>query len=175
VFRKLPVIVTALALVAAAAGCGGGESSSTLSKDEYQAKVVAAGQDLAKQFETISKEADTLSGSGVNSLDDASKLFEDLGDVVSRGEDELRAFADDLSSLSPPADAKDANEALAEGFGQLADAFGELGAALKDGSISDITQLAAKMQAIGTSDAGKTIQGAIDELEKAGYKFDAIG
>jgi hypothetical protein len=175
VFRKLPVIITALAFVVAAAGCGGGGSSSTLSKDEYQTKVVAAGQDLAKQFENISKEADRLSGTGVNSLGDASKLFKDLGVVVSRGEDELRSFADDLSSLSPPDDAKNANEALAKGFGQLADDFGELGAALKDGSISDVTQLAAKMQAIGTSEAGTSIQGAIDELEKAGYTFDAIG
>jgi hypothetical protein len=175
VVRKLAMIVTAVAFAVATAGCGGGGSSSTLSKDEYQAKVVAAGQDLAAQFENISKEANALSDSGVSSLDDASKLFEDLGAVVSRGEEELRAFSDDLASLTPPDDAKAANETLAEGFDQLADDFGELGAALEDGSIADITQLAEKLQAIGTSEAGKSIQSAIIELEKAGYEFGAIG
>jgi hypothetical protein len=175
VIRKLALLVTAVAFGGAVAGCGGGGSSAALSKDDYQAKVVAAGTDLAQQFENISKEADALSNGGVTSLADATKLFKDLGVVVARGETELRSFADDLGSLTPPDDAKDANDALVKGFGQLADDFGELGAALEDGSISDITELAGKMEAIGSSDAGKTIQGAITELEKAGYNFDAIG
>jgi hypothetical protein len=175
VVRKLALLVTTIAFVGAAAGCGGGGSSSALSKDEYQAKVVAAGTDLAQQFENIAKEAEALSQSGASSLADAAKLFKDLGLVVTKGEAKLRAFADDLGSLTPPDEAKDANDALVQGFGQLADDFGELGAALEDGSISDITQLAGKMEAIGSSDAGKTIQGAINELEKAGYDFGPAG
>ncbi len=171
---NLATLAVASALVVAAAGCGGG-SSSSLSKEEYQAKIVEAGSNLTASFESISKEAATLSAGGVDSLDDASKLFEDLGAVVSTGEDDLRSFADELGSLSPPDDAKAANDALAEGFGLLADDFGALGDALGDGSISDITQLAEKMQAIGSSEAGKAIQAAIEELEKAGYNFDAAG
>ena len=169
--RRLALLVTVAALVGATAGCGSGGSSSALSKDEYQVKVVAAGTDLAQQFGNISKEADTLSNHGVKSSGDATKLFKDLGLVVAKGEAELRAFADDLGSLTPPDDAKDANDELVRGFGQLADDFGELGAALEDGSISDITQLGGRMEAIGTSDAGRTIQGAITELEEAGYDF----
>ena len=173
--RTLSWLVAALALAAVVAGCGGGESGSTLSKEEYQEKVVAAGENLASQFESISKEASALSSGEVDSLDDASELFDDLGAVVARGETELRTFADDLAALSPPDDAQDANAALASAFGLLADDFGTLGAALEDGSISDITQLAEKLQAIGTSEAGTAIQSVITELEKAGYDFEAAG
>ena len=173
--RTLSSLVAVLAFVAVVAGCGGSDSSSTLSKEEYEAKVVAAGTNLASQFESISKEASALSSGEPKSLDDASQLFADLGEVVSKGETELRTFADDLAALSPPEDARDANTALARAFGLLADDFGTLGAALDDGSISDITQLAAKLQAIGTSEAGTAIQSAIEELEKAGYNFEAAG
>jgi hypothetical protein len=168
-------LVAALALVVFGAGCGGGSSSSTLSKEEYQAKVVAAGTNLASQFENISKEANALSSGEVGSLDDAAQLFVELGGVVSKGETELRTFADELAALTPPDDARDANAALASAFGLLADDFGRLGAALEDGSIGDITQLAAKLQAIGSSEAGNAIQTAIGELEKAGYDFEAVG
>ena len=172
--RTLSSLVAALALVAVVAGCGGSDSGSTLSKEEYEAKVVAAGKNLASQFESISKEASALSAGKPDSLDDASQLFGDLGEVVSRGEQELRTFADDLAALSPPDDARDANAALANGFALLADDFGTLGAALDDGSISDITQLAEKLQAISTSEAGTAIESAIEELEQAGYNFEAV-
>jgi hypothetical protein len=173
--HTLSSLVVVVALVVVTAGCGGGESQSTLSRNEYEAKVVAAGKSLASQFESISNEAAALSSGELDSLDDADQLFEDLGAVVSKGETELRIFADDLAALAPPDDASDANAALASAFGSLADDFGTLGAALEDGSISDITQLAAKLQAIGSSEAGTAIQSAIEELEKAGYDFDVAG
>lgn len=168
------IAAVALGLVAAA-GCGGGDGGSALSKEEYQAEVVAAGQQVAAQFEEIATQAQSLSAADIGSLDDASAVFQDLADVVATGEDELRSFADKLAGLEPPEDARAANDKLVEGFGQLADDFGALGAALEGGEISQITQLGQQLESVVSSEAGKTIEAAIKELEDAGYSFDTEG
>lgn len=168
--------IAAVALgIAAAAGCGGDRGGSALSKEEYQAEVVAAGEQIASQFEEIATEAQSLSTADIGSLDDASELFGDLAAVVATGEDELRGFADKLAALEPPDDAPAANDKLVDGFTQLADDFGALGTALEDGEISEITQLGEQLESITSSEAGETIQSAIDELEASGYTFDVEG
>lgn len=153
-------------------GCGGDDGASTLSRDAYQAEVVAAGRQVTAQFEQIATEAQALSATEIESLDDASEVFQDLADVVAGGENELRGFADKLAALEPPDDARAANDALVEGFTQLADDFGALGTALEDGEISQITQLGEQLDAVVSSEAGRTIGSAIKELEDAGYTLD---
>lgn len=166
------ITVVALGLVAGA-GCGGDDGADALTRDAYQAEVIAAGEQVAAQFEEIAIEARSLSTSEISSLDDSSAVFQDLADVVAGGEGELRSFAERLDGLEPPDDARTANDELVEGFTQLADDFAELGAALEEGEISQVTELAGQLEAIASSEAGATIQSAIDELEATGYSFDA--
>ena len=170
---KLVGIVVLVLISALLAGCGGG-GSDTLTKDEYQAQVTAAAKELAASFSEIGKEANSLTGD-VSSLNDAKELFAKLSDVVAKGEDNLRSFADELNALSPPEDAKEANAKLADGLDKLADDFGSLATALDDGSISDIAALGTKLQNITTSEGGKLVQEAVKLLEKAGYNFDNLG
>jgi hypothetical protein len=172
--KWIGIAAVALGLVAAA-GCGGGDGGSALSKDEYQAEVVAAGEQVAAQFERIATEAQSISGAGIGSLDDASQAFTDLAAVVTTGEEELRGFAAKLDSLTPPDDAASANDKLVDGFTQLADDFGSLATALEGGEISEVLQLGKELEAITDSEAGTTIQSAIDELEQAGYEFETAG
>ncbi|MFN8222579.1 MAG: hypothetical protein U0R50_04935 [Gaiellales bacterium] len=168
--RKLMIGAAVVAIAATVSGCGGG-SGGQLSKDEYEAKVTSAGKELAASFESISTEAQSISGD-ITSLDDAKDAFAKLGDVVGTGETNLRDFADELESLSPPDDAKEGNQKLVDGFRKMADSFGGLRSALEDGSLKDMAALAGELQNVTSSEGGKLVQEGIDALEELGYTFD---
>ena len=166
--RRLVGILVLIAGTALLAGCGGGGGGGeTLTKDEYQEKVTAAGKELAASFEEIGKEAQAMS-KDVSSLDDAKQLFSNLSDVVAKGEENLRTAADELDSISPPDDAQEANDKLVAGLEKMADDFGNLASALDGGSIADIATLGAKLQNITSSEAGKLIQEAIG-IKETGF------
>lgn len=172
--RKLVLGLPAVLAAALLVGCGGGGGDEQLTKAEYEEQVTSAARELATSFEKIGNEAESMTRD-VSSLSDAKALFGDLAGVVAKAEDNLRAVADELDTLSPPDDAKEANDKLVAGLDAMADDFGKFASTLEDGSIVDIAAVGKQLQDIASSEGGKLIQEAIGILEKAGYSVSDLG
>jgi hypothetical protein len=143
------------ALVAVAIGtaaCGG---SSPLSHDEYQQKLTAIGNQ-ANQASVV------VLGAIFDSKGDLSKLapqFDQAGDAIG-------GYADQLDSLTPPADAADANSKLVSGFHAAETAFHQMGDTARAG---DQDKLRTEADALSKGESAKELEAAGTELRKAGY------
>lgn len=169
---RIVLALAATAFVFVLAGCGGGGDGGALSKDDYSTKVGEIGDTLQTAFEDIATEADSISSEDVGSLSEAGDLLDRLAVVVADGATALQDAADELESLTPPDDAVEANEQLAAGLDALARQFTDLQDALEGGSFGEITELAKGIQEIATSDAGKQVSAAIDDLKAKGYEVE---
>lgn len=167
--KKVALALAAAALLAA--GCGSGGSGETLSKEEYQASVVEVGMVLESSFDEIAEETTSVEGD-IGSLDEAGAAFEQLATSIEEGADALEQAADDLDELDPPEEAESANSALADGLRALAADLRELATALEGGDFSEILELGRELQEIATSEAGKQIEGAIEELRSLGFEVE---
>jgi predicted nuclease with TOPRIM domain len=168
--RRILVALGAAAVLAAA-GCGGSGGGESLSKEEFQAAVVDVGMVLEAAFDEIAEET-TAVGEDIGSLDEAGAAFEALAVSIEEGSAALEQAADDLDELEPPDEAKDANDELASGLRALAADLDELAAALEGGDFTQILELGRELQEIATSDAGKQIEGAIEELKSLGFDVE---
>jgi uncharacterized phage infection (PIP) family protein YhgE len=165
--RRAALVIGAAALLALA-GCGGGGGGESLSEEDYGTAVQETGNVLEEAFAEIAEEAQAVSGD-VGSLDEAGEALEALAATVAKGADALETAANDLETLEPPDEAADANQQLVDGLRALAADFDELEAALEGGDFSEIIALGEELQQIASSDAGKQIESAIEELESQGY------
>ena len=165
--RSMFVVAMLVAVALGTAACGGGGDSSggggggggggQLSHDEYQQKITQ----IAADFQA--KEKDSLGSlQHISSPDDLAKV----GDQLRKGADDIDGVADQLAGLSPPDDAKDANQKFVDGFHGTADALRQLADA------ADAKDFA-KLQSIGTSfqksQFAKELNQAEQELKQAGY------
>jgi hypothetical protein len=111
------------------AACGGG-GGGALSKQEYQDRLDTTRTELSASFAALGTQLEgALGGSG--SLNDAASQVESI-------QENLRAQADELESLTPPGAATDANDALASGMHELADDLGAFKSALESGDLGEI-------------------------------------
>ena len=155
-----------------AAGCGGGDDGGALSREQYEATIVEIGNTLEQAFADVATEAQSISGGDIGSLDEAGEAFDSLAATVAKGAQALTDAAGELEALEPPEDAASTNDDLASGLRALADDLGELEAALEGGDFTQIVQLGNQLQEIATSDAGRRIETAIDELKSLGYDVE---
>jgi len=139
------------ALVLALAGCG--SSSKIVTKAEYQAQLAKSGQEV------------TLAGQQVGK----SLTVSDFNAAVAGLQTALRDAEKKLNGLEPPANARAANERLAQAFGDLADA-------LESAKATDTMVKARQaLGGVGNSAAIKEGQAAIRELRRLGYAVDSAG
>ena len=114
--RKVAFLVLAATVTLALAGCGGGgsKSSKPLTKAEYQAKITQIAKDVS---------------AGVGSTASSSTISDaDVKKLVKA----LRQFADQLETVTPPAEVKDLHVQLVAVMRQLADEFPGIADKLKN-------------------------------------------
>ena len=159
--RRVSLLCALLpALLLAACGGSGGGGGDALSKEDYQGRLDTTRTELSAAFDELATQLEAaLKGSG--SLDDAANKVESI-------QEKLRAQADELDGVTPPADAAEANDKLAGGMQELADDLDAFKSALESG---DLGKIQAEANKIETFDSGKKLQQAGDDLEAAGYKF----
>jgi predicted nuclease with TOPRIM domain len=151
--KALPLV--AAAVVALAAGCGGG-GSERLSKSEYEQKIKAEGSQLKTAFSAVD-------------LTNPANMRE-LTTKITSLQQELEQSADDIEALKPPEDAEAANAKLADTLHKAAVKFGELKRAAEALDQQRIQQL--------TQEVGTVLQkgrAATDELKAKGYDIGALG
>ena len=120
-------------------------------------------------------EVGTIDADGIGTTADVDALFGRLADAVQGGVESLNRAADDLAAIEPPADADAANGRLVDGLRLLAEDFATFEQAIRDGEFSQIQELGQAFENISTSEAGRTIQSAIDELASLGYDVAGDG
>ena len=125
-----------------AAGCGGGEAATQLTKEEYAARL-----------DTICTETNEAG----RSLDLSS-----IGKLAASG-DEAKALLDKMvdriNSLEPPDEVQDAAASFVDGLEQEAKDFGELTEAAKDGDAARVQQIQGELssEAAATSEDARFI------------------
>jgi uncharacterized phage infection (PIP) family protein YhgE len=167
--KRLSLLVLAIALLAGASACGGGDE---LSKDDYTAELEGSQSALVESLGTLAASAQATPD--VSSVADLEEFFGQLADQVEASVTALEEAADELDDVEPPGDAAEAHDKLVEGIGLLADDFGELADVIDSGDFDEIQDVAATFQQIETSEAGRLIQEAIDELQEKGYELGGL-
>ncbi len=150
--RYFGMVATLVAVAIGTAACGG---SSALSHDEYQQKLTT----ISNQ---ANQEASVVVGALFGSKGDLSKLapqFDQAGDAIG-------GYADQLDSLTPPADAADANSKLVQGFHAAETAFHQMADTARAG---DQQQLRTEADGLSKGEFAKELEAAGQELKKAGY------
>lgn len=158
--RKLGLAGLALALGLFVAACGGGSGGGggdRLSKADYLIKVQAVGDEMNK----------TLSGLGSTSSDPKAAA-EQFGKLKVA----LKAAADKLAALKPPAEVDSAHKQFTEGVSLLADEIGKAGEGLAGGDLKAALEF---VSTLATSEAMTKIQAAVEEFKKAGYDVSKSG
>lgn len=172
---RIWVALAALAAGAALlAGCGG-DGGDTLSQEEFEAEVGAIGDTLAATFQRIAGEASALSAEQPASEEELRDVSSRLAVVVGDGADELNGAADQLDSLSPPEDAREATGQLVEGLRGLAADVEALELALAEGDFASVLELVGRLQELGGSESLGQIETAVAELRELGYEIQGTG
>jgi uncharacterized phage infection (PIP) family protein YhgE len=167
--KRLSLLVLAIALLAGVSACGGGDE---LSKDDYTAELEGSQSALVESLGTLAASAQATPD--VSSVADLEEFFGQLADQVEASVTALEEAADELDDVEPPGDAAEAHDKLVEGIRLLADDFGELADVINSGDFDEIQDVAATFQQIETSEAGRLIQEAIDELQEKGYELGGL-
>jgi hypothetical protein len=155
--RAFLALVLAFTLAGGLVACGGGGSSDTLSKSDYEAKVKGIGNDLKTSF-------DALQGN--------TKDIGELETKVAAAQGKLQSASNQLKSLKPPKDVAADNTKLATALSALAGVFNNMKQALASKDVSKIQQLAQQIQ---TSPAVQNAKSATDDLKKKGYDIGVLG
>jgi hypothetical protein len=148
---KLAFLLAALALVA---GCGGG--SSRLTKAEFEQHIQTDGQALQKAVAKLG----------------AAKSLTELATQVGAAETAVKAAADDLESVKPPADAETPTKTIVKALRSIDAQLKQLEQAAKDKDLIGVQKIAKTIQS--SSDI-KAAQKASNELKQKGYKIGVIG
>ena len=135
------------ALLLALAGCG--SSPKTVTKAQYQARLAKSGQAITDAGQQLGKSITIPAFNGA--VTDLQKALRD-------GEKTLKG-------LQPPANARAANERLAQAFGALADALEPV----KEARRVSIVKARQALGQLGKSAAIKDGRAAISELNRLGY------
>jgi uncharacterized phage infection (PIP) family protein YhgE len=167
--KRLSLLVLAIALLAGVSACGGGDE---LSKDDYRAELEGSQSALVESLGTLAASAQATPD--VSSVADLEEFFGQLADQVEASVTALEEAADELDDVEPPGDAAEAHDKLVEGIRLLADDFGELADVINSGDFDEIQDVAATFQQIESSEAGRLIQEAIDELQEKGYELGGL-
>jgi hypothetical protein len=148
---KLAFLLAALALVA---GCGGG--SSRVTKAEFEQHIQSDGKALQKVIANLG----------------AAKSLTELATQVGGAEKAVKAAADDLESLKPPADAEEPTKTIVKALRSIDVQLKQLEQAAKDNDLIAVQKTA---QAIQSSPDIAAAQKAANELKKKGYKIGVLG
>jgi hypothetical protein len=151
--RSIAMFGALVALAIGTAACSGG--SKPLTHDEYQQRLTTIGNQA-------NQEAAVVVGALFGSKGDLSKLapgFDNAGDAIG-------GYADQLDSLTPPADAADANSKLVQGFNAAETAFHQMADTARAG---DQQKLQTEADGLSKGEFAKELQAAGTELKKAGY------
>jgi hypothetical protein len=139
------------ALLVALAGCG--SSPKTATKAQYQAELEKTGQAI------------TVAGQQLGTVITIASFNGAVSDLQTA----LRDGEKNLKGLQPPANARAANERLAEAFGDLADALEPV----KEARRVSILKAREALGTLGESAAIKNGRAAIQKLNQLGYAVDA--
>jgi hypothetical protein len=148
---KLAFLLAALALVA---GCGGG--SSRLTKAEFEQHIQKDGTALQTAVAKLG----------------AAKSLAELATQVGVAETAVKAAADDLDSVKPPADAETPTKTIVKALRSIDAQLKLLEQAAKD---KDLLAVQKTAQTIQKSPEIAAAQVAAKELQKKGYKIGVIG
>ncbi len=150
--RALALVTVSIAVVALT-GCGGSSSSKPLAKADYVSQMEKLGTDLSTSINKIGK-----AGSSTAKIEAA----------LGTAQVELRAAADKMAAMNPPADIKDQQAKLVTGVRELADGLDTIKTKIKKGDISAILS-------ITTLPGIKDISDSSAAIIKAGYKIGGTG
>jgi hypothetical protein len=168
--RRLLALLAIFVGVLAAAGCGGGGGGGDrLSKEEYAQRVASTGDTIESSFAKLGNEASSLSAGDASSLDE---LLDKLAKVVRESAASLRSSAEDLEGINPPEDAEQAHDKLVQGLSLLAEDIDELADAVEGGQLQEIQELGTRLENITTSEAGRLLEEATEELKEKGYSIE---
>jgi hypothetical protein len=140
-----------VALLAVVAGCG--SSPKTVTKAQYQAQLAKSGQAVTLAGQQVGK---------VITIAEYNGAISDLQKALRDGEKNLKG-------LRPPANARAANQQLAQAFGDLADAL----ETVKEARRVSIVKAQDALGKLGDSAAIKNGRAAIIQLNNLGYSVDA--
>lgn len=135
------ILVAPMALVA----CGGGDGGGTGSDEDYVRDVCGA---MAKFDEGL----DDLLGSSPSSLDEIEELTKDMGSL-------FKDMANDLDDANPPADAKEANDALVSFLKEAAET-------LESGDIEAIDSLGEEPEFSLPEDVEARLSAVAEDIEE---------
>jgi len=144
-----------LAALAFVAGCGSA-GEQRLTKAQFEEHAQADGKALQKVITDIGK---------------ASSLSE-LATQVGAARQAVKAAADDLDSLEPPADAEKPTDTIVQALRGIDSQLQELEKAAKD---KDLLAVQKTATAIQSSPDLKAARQAANELKQKGYKIGILG
>jgi hypothetical protein len=153
---KLALLVAALAFVAGCGG-GGGGGDERLTKAEFEQRIQADGKAVQKAVSAISAGSSSLS---------------ELAKQVTAAEKAVQAAADDLSAVTPPADAEQPTSTIVSALRTIDVQLKNLAKAAKD---NDPIAAQAAATAIQKAPEIAAAQKAANELKKKGYDIGVIG
>jgi hypothetical protein len=153
--RSILMLLIAVA-TAVAAGCGGG-GDGRLSKAEYEQRMQAIGTELRTASSAIGDLSQTR---------DLDKLADTIADFRER----LDEAADDVDGLTPPEDAEEETDKIAEALHAFADTFGEMEDAARDGDLAALQKAQAEI-----ANKGAEAQRATESLKQKGYEIGDLG
>ena len=155
--RRLAAALAA-ALLAAGSACGcGGSGGGRLSKAQYEQRVQTDGKALTRAIAAV--------GSNTAS-------FSRLKAAVTSAEKGVRAAADDLESLTPPAEAATANTAFVTALRAIAVQLRALERAADKRDLPGVVAIVQKLAASKEIAAART---AAADLKRQGYRLGALG
>lgn len=148
-----------LAVAALVAGCGGGGGggSKALTKAQYEQRVQADGKSLEQAITAISSNTTSLAG---------------LKSAVTKAQAGLKKAASDLESLTPPAEAVQANATFVTALRAIDKQLAALKAAADKG---DMSAVLASVQGLSASKEIAAAQAAATKLKKLGYNLGVLG
>lgn len=146
-----PAAIAAVTLGLVVAGCG-----SSSDKNDY---VKHVNQAIASLSTSLSDAGGALSSGNAGTA--AAAKLEAGGQAMDKA-------SSDFQGLKPPADAKDANAKIVDGFHKLAGQFHTMADLARKQDVSGLTK---SLTAFQNSDGAQEIQKAQDELAAAGYKI----
>ena len=149
----IALLATAAALVA---GCGGGSTTTTLSKSDYVSQLSAENQKVGQGTQALRI-----------ALDSPSRTPAQVASALESFADVLQGVGDDIAALEPPANAKSANQLAAKGFRDEAADTRQL--AHKAGAAKNGSEAVALLNHAGTSAGGKEVDKALKQLHALGY------